>query len=65
LRFEVRGFGAEVVVIELGLIRTGLAGTAVDTMGGATSSGPHASFGAGVAQVIRDNYESGSLAGLG
>jgi hypothetical protein len=65
LRFEVRGFGAEVVVIALGLIRTGFAGTAVDAMGGAASSGPHASFGAGVARVIRDNYERGPLTGLG
>src|SRR5918998_4106326 len=42
LRFEVRGFGVEVVVIEPGLIRTGFGQTAVDSMGEDTAGrGPH------------------------
>jgi NAD(P)-dependent dehydrogenase (short-subunit alcohol dehydrogenase family) len=64
LRFEVRGFGVEVVVIEPGLIRTGFAETAVDSMG-QDGGGPYAGFDAGVARATRDNYEKGPLAKLG
>ena len=64
LRFEVRGFGVEVVVIEPGLIRTGFAETAVGSMGG-DGSGPYVGFDAGVARVTRENYERGLLARLG
>src|SRR5215210_5838755 len=64
LRFEVRGFGVEVVVIEPGLIRTGFAKTAVDSMG-EDGSGPYAGFDAGVARTTRENYERGPLAALG
>ncbi len=64
LRFEVRGFGVEVVVIEPGLIRTGFAETAVDSMG-EDGGGPYAGFDAGVAGATRDNYEKGPLAKLG
>jgi NAD(P)-dependent dehydrogenase (short-subunit alcohol dehydrogenase family) len=64
LRFEVRGFGVDVVVIEPGLIRTGFAETAVDSMG-EDGGGPYAGFDAGVARATRDNYEKGPLAKLG
>ena len=64
LRFEVRSFGVGVVVIEPGLIRTGFAQTAVDSMG-EDGSGPYAGFDAGVARATRDNYERGPLARLG
>jgi len=37
LRFEVRGFGVDVVVIEPGLIRTGFAETAVGSMDGGST----------------------------
>src|SRR3712207_405470 len=40
LRFEVRGFGVEVVVVEPGISRTGFARTAVDSMG--EGDGPYA-----------------------
>jgi NAD(P)-dependent dehydrogenase (short-subunit alcohol dehydrogenase family) len=63
LRFEVRGFGVEVVVIEPGVIRTGFAQTAVDLMG--EGSGPYAGFDADVASMTRENYERGPLAALG
>ena len=63
LRFEVRGFGVDVVVIEPGLIRTGFASTAIGSMGG--GSGPYAGFEAGVAKATRENYERGPLAALG
>jgi NAD(P)-dependent dehydrogenase (short-subunit alcohol dehydrogenase family) len=70
LRFEVRGFGVEVVVIEPGLIRTGFAQTAVGSMddpAGAEPSDnrPYAGFEAGVARTTRENYERGPLARLG
>ena len=66
LRFEVRGFGVEVVVIEPGLIRTGFGQTAVDSMGeDAAGTGPYAGFEAAVARVTRENYEKGPLARLG
>ena len=67
LRFEVRGFGVEVVVIEPGLIRTGFADAAVGSMGGDApgAHGPYADFDAGVARATRENYEKGPLARLG
>jgi NAD(P)-dependent dehydrogenase (short-subunit alcohol dehydrogenase family) len=68
LRFEVGGFGVEVVLIEPGLIRTGFAQTAVSSMDdGAEPSndGPYAGFEAGVARTTRENYERGPLARLG
>jgi len=64
LRFEVRGFGVEVVVVEPGLIRTGFAETAVGSMG-EDGGGPYAGFEAGVARATRNNYERGPLARLG
>ena len=66
LRFEVRGFGVEVVVIEPGLIRTGFAETTVGSMGeDAASGGLYAGFDAGVARATRESYERGPLARLG
>lgn len=71
LRFEVKGFGVEVMVIEPGLIRTGFAETAVSSMGGDTtvqgtaSKAPYAGFDAAVARATRENYERGPLARLG
>ena len=66
LRFEVRGFGVEVVVIEPGVIRTGFGQTAVDSMGeDGAGTGPYAGFEAAVAKVTRENYEKGPLARLG
>jgi NAD(P)-dependent dehydrogenase (short-subunit alcohol dehydrogenase family) len=64
LRFEVRGFGVDVVIVEPGLIRTGFAQTAVGSMG-EEGYGPYAGFEAGVARTTRENYESGPLAALG
>jgi NAD(P)-dependent dehydrogenase (short-subunit alcohol dehydrogenase family) len=68
LRFEVRGFGVEVVVIEPGLIRTGFAQTAVSSMdegARASNHGPYAGFEAGVARTTRETYERGPLVRLG
>ena len=50
LRFEVRGFGVDVIVIEPGLIRTQFGEAAVNSIeSGTTANGPYAEFNAAVA----------------
>lgn len=64
LRFEVRGFGIDVVVIEPGTIKTAFGDTAiasVATLGGVGSA--YAAFNRAVAEKIREAYE-GPLAAL-
>jgi NAD(P)-dependent dehydrogenase (short-subunit alcohol dehydrogenase family) len=63
LRFEVRGFGIQVAIVEPGLIRSGFAEAAVGAMG-APSEGPYAEFHAAVARATRESYEKGPLAKL-
>ncbi len=66
LRFEVRGFGVDVAVIEPGLIRTSFGDTAAHGVGEATSSdGPYAEFNAAVAKSTQEVYEGGPLSKLG
>ena len=72
LRFEVAGFGVEVVVLEPGLIRTGFADAATGSMAGASgdlgdapAGDPYAGFNAAVEKVVRDNYERGLILKLG
>ncbi len=74
LRFEVQGFGVDVVVIEPGLIKTGFADAAVGALseatGEATGDGaagaddPYAAFNRAVAESTAGAYE-GPLAKLG
>src|SRR5207247_2081133 len=65
LRFEVRGFGIDVIVIEPGLIKTAFGETAVGAIHDATpSEGPYAEFNAAVASATAGAYE-GPLARLG
>lgn len=63
LRFEVKGFGVDVVVIQPGLIRTEFAATA--QTGLTTGSGPYADFNASVGAATEDAYAKGPLAKLG
>ncbi len=63
LRFEVKGFGVDVVVIQPGIIRTEFSATAAAEVRAA--DGPYAAFNASVAQATRDVYEKGPLARLG
>ena len=63
LRFEVKGFGVDVAIVQPGLIRTEFANTAAAEAGG-PDGGPYASFNAIVAQSTRDAY-TGPLARLG
>ncbi len=65
LRFEVAGFGVEVVVIEPGLIQTSFADTATGSMDESARAGPYAGFTAAVAKAVRDNYERGPILKLG
>jgi NAD(P)-dependent dehydrogenase (short-subunit alcohol dehydrogenase family) len=66
LRFEVAGFGIDVVIVQPGLIRTGFANAATDAMQSATPpAGPYATFNAAVAGSTQSVYERGPLARLG
>ena len=67
LRFEVKGFGIDVAIIQPGIIRTGFSGAAVASIGSdaATGDGPYDDFNAKVAQATTDVYEKGPLAKLG
>jgi NADP-dependent 3-hydroxy acid dehydrogenase YdfG len=63
LRFEVKGFGVDVVVIEPGLIKTQFAETARATVD-ESRDGPYAKFNEAVAAATVDAYE-GPLSRLG
>ena len=66
LRFELRGFGVDVVVIEPGLIKTRFGETAVGSIDAAAVDGddPYADFNAAVGAATAGAYE-GPLARLG
>jgi NAD(P)-dependent dehydrogenase (short-subunit alcohol dehydrogenase family) len=65
LRFEVKGFGIDVVVIEPGLIITEFGSTAAGSMSDQLGqSGPYAEFNAGVAKLTAEAYE-GPMAKFG
>jgi NAD(P)-dependent dehydrogenase (short-subunit alcohol dehydrogenase family) len=65
LRFEVRGFGVDVVVIEPGLIRTGFSTAAVEAMQANRDTGAlYAEFNQTVARATQEVYEKGFLAKL-
>jgi NAD(P)-dependent dehydrogenase (short-subunit alcohol dehydrogenase family) len=65
LRFEVAGFGIDVVIVQPGFIRTGFADAATDAIHAATpAEGPYARFNAAVAGSTQSVYE-GPLARLG
>ena len=63
LRFEVKPFGIQVVVIQPGLIRTHFGDTAASAVPG--HEDVYASFNAAVAKATREVYETGPLAKLG
>ena len=65
LRFEVAGFGIDVVIVQPGFIRTHFADAATDAIHAATpAEGPYAAFNAAVAGSTQGVYE-GPLAKLG
>jgi NADP-dependent 3-hydroxy acid dehydrogenase YdfG len=57
LRFEVRGFGIDVVLLEPGLITTEFGATAVAKAGEVAGEGPYAEFDAKVAALTTGAYE--------
>jgi NAD(P)-dependent dehydrogenase (short-subunit alcohol dehydrogenase family) len=59
LRFEVKGFGVDVVIIEPGLIITDFGETAAGSLGDVEEDGPYAKFNADVARVTAGAYEGG------
>jgi NAD(P)-dependent dehydrogenase (short-subunit alcohol dehydrogenase family) len=63
LRFEVKGFGVGVTVIQPGAIRTEFAETVASRM--PEGEGPYATFNAEVGRTTREAYEKGPLARLG
>src|SRR3954467_2734495 len=65
LRFEVKGFGVGVTIVQPGLIRTEFGETAAAAVGDGEGDGPYASFNASVAESTKQVYERGALARLG
>lgn len=68
LRFEVAGFGIDVVIVQPGLIRTNFAETAAAQMpsdGASAGDGPYAQFNARLAAATKAIYEEGPAAKLG
>lgn len=64
LRFEVRGFGVDVIVIEPGLIVTNFGQVAAGSVQSAVDEGPYAEFNRKVAGITEGAYK-GPLAKLG
>jgi NAD(P)-dependent dehydrogenase (short-subunit alcohol dehydrogenase family) len=64
LRFEVAGFGVQVVVVQPGIIRTGFAKAATSKMP-ALQDDVYADFNTAVADATQKVYEEGLLAKLG
>lgn len=66
LRFEVKGFGVDVVIVQPGLIRTEFASTVSHELSAATATaGPYADFNAAVGAATESAYQKGPLAKLG
>jgi NAD(P)-dependent dehydrogenase (short-subunit alcohol dehydrogenase family) len=64
LRFEVKGFGIEVVIIEPGLIITEFGETATASIGAVEDHGPYAKFNEDVGRITANAY-AGPMARLG
>jgi NAD(P)-dependent dehydrogenase (short-subunit alcohol dehydrogenase family) len=63
LRFEVAGFGVDVILVQPGIIRTGFADAAVEAI--PETDDDYGTFNTRVAQATRSVYERGLLARLG
>jgi NADP-dependent 3-hydroxy acid dehydrogenase YdfG len=64
MRFEVRGFGVDVILIEPGLITTAFGDVASASVDETETAGPYAKFNRSVAKVTSDAYH-GHMAKLG
>ena len=68
MRFEVKGFGVDVIVLQPGIIRTGFSDTAVSSIGedsGEADGDPYRRFNRAVAKATAEVYEGGPVARLG
>jgi NAD(P)-dependent dehydrogenase (short-subunit alcohol dehydrogenase family) len=66
LRFEVRDFGVDTIIIQPGIIRTNFDQTAVGALpDGSSGDGTYAKFNAAVAKSTQEVYEEGPLSKLG
>ena len=66
LRFEVKSFGVDVIVIEPGLITSGFSDVVMRELGTASATdGPYEEFNRAVGVASHDVYEKGLLAKLG
>src|SRR3954471_1987004 len=66
LRFEVKGFGVDVVIVQPGIIKTGFADAATNAIASGTPEhGPYEHFNHAVAASTQGAYERGPLALLG
>ncbi len=65
LRFEVKGFGIAVVLIEPGLIKTEFGTAAVGSLAPAGADGPYAHFNSAVGATTAGAYDGGGMARLG
>jgi len=59
LRFEVAGFGIDVIVIEPGLVRTRFGEAAAGSMEHVETTGPYAALDAAVARITANAYREG------
>jgi NADP-dependent 3-hydroxy acid dehydrogenase YdfG len=64
MRFEVQGFGVDVILVEPGLIKTRFGETAVGSIEATSDTGPYATFNAAVGSATAGAYD-GPLARLG
>ena len=66
MRYELKGFGVDVILVEPGLIRTEFGAVAEREIGSATTDhGPYADFNRAVGEATVGAYEKGLLARLG
>ena len=65
LRFEVRRFGVDVVLVQPGLIRTNFDDKAVGGMPQAPADSPYTEFNAEVGRITQSAYTDGLMAKLG
>jgi NAD(P)-dependent dehydrogenase (short-subunit alcohol dehydrogenase family) len=66
MRFEMKAFGINVILVEPGLIRTQFGAAAVGSLEGATpGDGPYDKFNAAVAKTTAGAYEDGLMSKLG
>jgi NAD(P)-dependent dehydrogenase (short-subunit alcohol dehydrogenase family) len=66
LRYEVRGFGVDVILIEPGIIKTGFGDAVVREMGDfGSADGSYSDFNDAVGRTTQEVYERGLLARLG